>query len=391
MSWPFTSRAANLSVESIMSEARSRRTGTSKKVDRDQALRTSSVWACLRLRADLVSTMPLDVFRRVEGMQVELPKPPIFVTPGGEKVGIEEHLYSSQFDLDSNGNTVGLITEIDGNGKPRRIDLVPIGSVVVRTKKGVVEYLIDGKKVPTENVWHEKQFTTSGIPVGLSPIAYAALTLNPALSAQEFAASWFGNGVTPSAHLKNTSKTLKGTQADAVKSRFLANVRDGEPFVTGNDWEYHLLSAKASESMYLEHLKATPADVCRYLGVPGDMIDADSSTGNVTYANVTQRNLQLLIMNLNPALVRREKAMSRGLLPGGRFVEFNRGALLQMDLKTRYEAHGIAIEKRFLAPSEVRALENRAPFTDEQLAEFAALFPQKAATPTNAPAGGQQA
>ncbi len=36
-------------------------------VSTDTALRTSAVWACLRLRADLISSFPVDVFRTVDG------------------------------------------------------------------------------------------------------------------------------------------------------------------------------------------------------------------------------------------------------------------------------------------------------------------------------------
>ena len=92
-------------------------------VTNDTAMRHSAVWACLRLRADLVSTMPVDVYRRVAGVQVEVPTPPVLVTPGGERVGIQEWLYSSQFDLDRGGNCFGLITAKDGLGFPARIDL----------------------------------------------------------------------------------------------------------------------------------------------------------------------------------------------------------------------------------------------------------------------------
>lgn len=41
----------------------------------DSAMRSSAVWAALRLRSDLVSTMPVDAFRDVDGvrLQVNLP------------------------------------------------------------------------------------------------------------------------------------------------------------------------------------------------------------------------------------------------------------------------------------------------------------------------------
>ena len=108
----------------------------------------------------------------------------------------------------------------------------------------------------------------------------------------------------------------------------------------------------------------------------------NSSTGNITYANITQRNLQLLILNLNPTLRRREAAFTQRLLPAPRYAQFNRGVLLQMDLKTRYEAHKVGIDSRFITPDEIRAIEDLPPLTPEQLELFAALFPTKAPTPT---------
>jgi phage portal protein BeeE len=113
------------------------------------------------------------------------------------------------------------------------------------------------------------------------------------------------------------------------------------------------------------------------------MIDAESSTGSITYANVTQRNLQLLIMNLNPILRRRESAFSRKLLPQPRYMRFNRAALLEMDLAGRYAAYKVGIDGRWIVPSEVRQLEDRPPFTPEQLAEFAVF----SKTPTPPPTG----
>lgn len=343
----------------------------SPRVTSDTALRHSAVWACRRLRSDLVSTMPLDVFRRVDGVDVEVPKPPVFVMPGGDTVDWCEWIYSSQDDLDALGNTVGVITAVGGDRLPSRIELVPEADVKIKGRGGRIEkFKIAGEEYDPSQIWHEKQHTRSGLPVGLSPIAYAAMSIGGYLSAQEFARDWFSGGGIPSARLKNTARTIEPKEAQAIKERFRATVGTGDLFVTGSDWEYDTIQAKASESSFIEQMKFSVGDICRFLGVPGDMIDAETSSGSITYANVTQRNLQLLILNLNPVLRRREVAFSNRLLPKPRFAKFNRGALLEMDLKTRYEAHKIAIDARFLAPSEARAIENRAPFTPEQLAEF---------------------
>lgn len=380
MTWPFSQRG--ITASELLEERTLLRSGSSARVSRDQALRNSAAWACLRLRADLISTMPVDVYRRMNGVQVEQSKPPVMITPGGKEVRWMQHMYSTQVDLDSVGNTVGVITAIDGLGLPARIELANMDEVTFIGKGSkITKYRIGSTEYDPPQIWHEKQFTVSGVPVGLSPIAYAALTLQTSLSAQQFAHDWFTNSTTPGGHLKNTAKVLKRPEAARVKESFKSAISTGDLWVSGNDWEYNTLAAKASESQFLETQKASVADICRYLGVPGDMIDAETATGAITYANVTQRNLQLLIMNIGPAIARREEAISAGMLPQPRYIKLNTSALLRMDIKSRYDAHKVAIDARIYPPSRALDMENMAPLTPEEKAEFAELFPAKSTTP----------
>lgn len=372
----FGSRAANLQALGVLSRSASGRAPL--PTSRRETLAASVKWACLRLRADLLSTTPLDVYRRVNGVQVEMPKPPVLLAPGGADLEPEEWLYSTQFDLDDCGNTFGLVTGRTAQNHPTGIELVPAETVVVRVVKGVKEIRVDGKKYPVEDVWHERQFTTSGSPVGLSPTAFAAMTIGGYLSAQKFAAEWFAGGGIPAAHFRNTEKVVTPAEARIIKDRFDAQVDTGGMLVTGSDWEYNVLGAKASESGFTDAIKISAPDQCRFYGVPGDMVDVESATGSITYANVTQRNLQLLIINMGPAYVRREQTFSRRLLPAPRYAKFNTDALLRMDPASRSIKLVGEVAGRVLAPSEARELENRQPFTADQLAEFDRLFPSRA-------------
>ncbi|MDF5755813.1 phage portal protein [Spongiactinospora sp. TRM90649] len=351
-------------------------------VTNETALRHSAVWACLRLRANLVSTMPVDVYRRVGRVQVEVPAPPVLVTPGGERVGMLEWLYSTQFDLDRSGNTFGLITARDGLGLPARIDLVPLAEVSVIVRGGELwRYRIGGTEYTPDQVWHERQYTVAGLHVGLSPVAHAAWSIGEYLSIQEFALDWFGGGAMPAAHLKNTSKILTKDQAADVKQTFRASVSTGEVFVTGSDWEYNMLQAEQAGSDWLNAKQYGVADVARFFDCPGDLIDAAVSTGSITYASITQRNLQFLIMHLGPAIVRREDALNR-LTPRPRYVKFNAGALLRMDLEARSRAVHTRIVSRTLTPNEARELEDLPPLSEEQFAEFDRLFGSANKQPT---------
>ena len=357
----------------------------SVSVTNDSALRHSAVWACLRLRANLVSTMPVDAYRKVGNINVEVPPSPVLVQPGGERVGMKEFLYSTQFDLDRAGNVFGLITERTGFGLPGRIDLVPVSDVGVRVKDNeVVEYRIGGKTYAPADVWHEKQYTVAGLHVGLSPIAYAAWSIGEYLSIQDFALNWFGNGQHPSAMLRNSQKTIAPGNAEIIRQRFKTAVKSGDVFVTGNDWEYQMLQAEQAGSQWIEAKQFGIADAARYFDVPADIIDAAVKTGgNITYSNITQHNLELLILHLDPALRRREDALSR-LIPQPRFVKLNRGVLLEMDPKSRAELFKTQIEARILSPNEARAMEDRPPFTESQLGEFDRLFGAPRTNPTPA-------
>lgn len=393
----FTRDANIVTAEDLLNLAREGRTGgKSVHVTNDSALRQSAVWACLRLRADLVSTFPIDVYRRVQGLQVQVPTPPVLVTPGGSEVGIREFMYSTEFDLDRAGNCFGIITERsgvigpDGRGLPGRIDLVELGQVTVRANGSqITKFKIGGKEYDPWDVWHEKQYTVAGFPLGLSPVAYAAWSIEASLNAQQFARDWFAAGIVPSGTLKNVNKTVDKKEARSVKDGFRAAVSNGDVFVHGVDWEYKPVQAVTQQSQFIEAQQYSNGDIARFFGCPGDLIDAAVSGSSVTYANIGQRNLQFLIMNLGPAVGRREDTFSRKLVSNPRYVKLNTDALLRMDPETRARVIGSQITSRTLAPSEARALDERPPFTEDQLAEFDRLFGSRSvpAQPTTAVPG----
>lgn len=391
----FTRDAQVTTAEDLLAMNRGLRTGTgSVLVTNDTAMRHSAVWACLRLRADLISTMPIDVYRRVNGVQVEVPTPPVLVNPGGERVGAQEWLYSSQIDVDRAGNAFGLITERsgvigpDGRGLPARIELLALGDVTVRAKGAqITKYIVAGTEYDPWEIWHEKQFTVAGLPLGLSPVAYAAWGIEESLNAQKFARDWFGGGAIPLAELKNTAKKINTAEAKIAKDHFRAAVATGDLFVHGHDWEYKPIQAVAQQSAFIEARQFGLTDIARFFGCPSDLIDAAVSTGSITYATITQRNLQFLIMNLGPAVSRREDAMTRGLVPGPRYVKLNRAALLAMDPEARARTIQTRINSRTLTPSEARALEDLPPLTEEQYAEFERLFGAPRTQPTTVASG----
>lgn len=370
----------------IPSRYMSMATSPGQVVNSESALRHSAVWACLRLRANLISTFPIKCFRKP---QFNLPPvltntPPIMIAPGGKNVDYVEWMYSTQFDLDRAGNSVGIITELNGYGLPARIKLVPLSWVSCRIiDNEIVKWFIQGREYEPDQIWHEKQYTVAGFQLGLSPIMYAAWSISEYLSIQDFALSWFTSGGIPRSHLRNTNLvTPERSQTDEIKARVKETVATGDVLVTGKDWEYHMVQAEQTGMEWVEARKLGPVDIARFFDVPSDLVDASIPGSNVTYGNVTMRNLQFLTMSLGPAITRRENGLNK-LIPTNQYVELDTDSLLRMDHTTRANMINSQIEGRTLTPNEARYIYyNRPPLTEEQYAEFGRFWPTRPAPGT---------
>lgn len=357
----------------------------SVSVTESTALRHSAVWACTNLSANLMSSLPVAAFRDVEGLQVEVPRPPVLIEPGGPDWRWKYWMRASQFDLKRVGNAIGVITERNGLGLPHRIDLKPITdcSVIQRRDEPQPRYRIAGKEYTRDQVWHERLYVVPGLPMGLSPIAYAAWSIGEYLSVQQFVTDWFGGGAVPKARLKNLKRMVAPREAALIKERWAASVADGDLFVHGSDWEYSFIQAEAVGAEWLESQRYGLTDICRFFGMPADLIDAAiSAPGSITYQSALQRNLQFLIMHFAPDVELREENLST-LLPKPRYVQLSTDRLLRMDPQTLHEVLAQRIDSRTLTPNEARAMVNLPPLTDEDEAEFARLFgaPRSAAEP----------
>jgi len=358
---------------------RSPRSAGARRVTTTSAMRQSVVWGATRLRADLVSSLPIDVYRKVGGVNAEVTAPPVLIEPSqdadGQPMSAADWLYAGQMNLDRGGNSVGVITKRDAFGLPAGIDLAPMEDVRFRIKDWrIVKYFINGEGYEPREVWHERQHRVAGLPIGLSPIAFAALALSGAELAAEFAIDWFANGAAPRAHLKNGEKVLNPVEAEITRRRFSQQVAAGGLFVSGKDWTYDPISAKAAEASFIEQMEYSDVALCRFFGVPADLVDVAAQSTSLTYANVTQRNLQFILLNLGSAVKRRNDALSR-LVPRPRFVKLNSDALLAMDPKARAELFELQIKSRTRTPDQVRGLEDELPLSEADYAQFERLWP----------------
>lgn len=216
---------------------------------------------------------------------------------------------------------------------------------------------------------------------------------------QQFALDWFSGGAVPKARLHNTKRQLDSkpdatgsNEARRIKDRYMASVANGDIFVHGADWEIDFMSAQTMGTEWLEGRRAGLGDISRYFGVPLDLIEAAiSAPGSITYQSALQRNLQFLIINLQPAVTKRERNLSR-LLPRPRFVKFNTNALLRMDPETQAKVIDMRIKNRTLTNTQARALYDDPPLTQAEIDEFNMIYGPPKTAPAAAPGpGGAQA
>ncbi|MCB2413657.1 phage portal protein [Demequina sp. TTPB684] len=346
--------------------------GSGSRVSTNDAMRISALWAATMLRAGLESTLPIDCFTRYTGSDRMTPvsTPDVLVTPDtwaeGQPMDITEWMHSTRLDLDRFGNDFGVITSKDGAGLPREIHLVSASDVTVKGKGSrVTKYRIDNTDYEPAEIWHERQYTEAGSPIGLSPIAMAARTLSAHTSALQFALDWFERGATPSMVLRNNARDFNAREASLVQRRVAASMSNGEPAAIGKSWEIDIQSARAKDVGFLALMDHQTVDISRFFGVPADLIDAAVSGQSITYANISERNLQFLIMNFGPAVTRREKALSR-LVPGRGFVKLNTEGLLRMDPDKRRRLLIDEYLAGLKSKDEARGLENMGPLLEDE-------------------------
>jgi HK97 family phage portal protein len=347
----------------------------------NSALSVPAVWACVRIRADIISTLPVDVYLRRPGQTEGTPQPTplILSTPAANNVDITEWLYASQVSLDLRGNAYGIIVDRDGFGNPLQIELVHPDTVTVNLRNGEWVYRVKGKRVPSIDVWHERQHVVPGSIVGLSPIQEAASSIGVALAAENYGAEWFGSGSHPDAILTNKDlEELPQKDAAIIKERFIGSVTRGEPAVLAGGWEYQSIQLSPAEAQFIESQRWSLAQIARLFGVAPEMIGGEAGN-SLVYANVEQRAIDFLTYGIGPTIARRERALSR-LVPSRQYVKLNTGALLKTDLITRYRAYAIGIAAHFLHPDEARGTEDMKPLTAEQKADLDAISVPKAAT-----------
>jgi HK97 family phage portal protein len=328
-------------------------------VDPDSALRLSSVWACVNLLANTISTLPIDVFRNDE----EIPAPPLLASPAAGWT-LEQWLWALMQSLLLRGNAYSLVTARSGPRlTPSQVEPVNPDSMSVNVGvDGSITYRFKGRVLDPSDVWHIAAFRPAGSAVGLSPIGFAAETIGLSLAVQRFGRAFFQDGATPSGIL--SGEGIRSSNIDLVRELLSRATRGRrQPLIVGGggvgELKWQSLSVNPNESQFVDSRKLGVSEIARTFGVPPELIGGEAGN-SLTYTNVESQGMHFAQQSILPWAIRLESAIGT-LLPRGQTVKFNLDGLRRADTKSRYEAHAIALASGFMTVDEVRALEDLGP------------------------------
>ena len=353
-------------------------TAAGKAVTVDSAMQVATVWACVRLLAETIATLPLVVYeRRDDDSRVIARNHPLSnllrVSPDGEHTAVEfiEGLVVS---LCLNGNAFAEKVR-SANGRLVALQPMLFDRVGVRRNDlGLIEYRYSDpftrsvRILQEADVFHVRGFGNAGL-VGLSPIAFARQTIGAAIAADEAAAKLFANGVRPSGTLQ-VDHVLKPEQRKDLRENIVAPLAGshnmGGVFVLEGGMKFTPISLSPADSELLSTRRWHVEEICRWFSVPPMLIGHAAQGQTMWGSGVEQINLGWLSTGLRNWLQRIEAAiLLRLLTPGERgryYAEFSIEGLLRADSKSRAELLARQVQNGLINRNEARRLDNRPPY-----------------------------
>ena len=348
---------------------------TLSAVNPNTALTFSTVFACVRVIAETIATLPLFVYK----------------INGNNKVKAKAHsLYSLLHDSPNEECTSvsfieSLITQIllQGNGfvevvrdnfnRVTELYLIDSNKIkVYRDSNGnkMFEYSDDGKIITLSplQVMHIAGLGWNGV-IGYSPIAMMRKQITTGLYQDNFALDFFSNGVKKVpiiSHPKQLSKEAKINLKESFRTAWETGI-----VVLEEDMKIEPVTMNLSDAQFLESRRFSVEEICRVFRVPPHLIgDLSRSTNN----NIEHQSIEFVTHTIRPWCVRIEKALNGCLLSGLERkkynIEFNLDGLLRGDTLTRQQANQIKLNNGVLTRNEWRILENLNEVEDEYGDEY---------------------
>lgn len=339
----------------------------------ENALKLSAAYACDRLISETVASLPALVFERMaDGGRKRATNHPLYDLlhrqPNEYQTAIEFFDFMTHCVL-MRGNAFARIVAGPRGFADQLIPMHPDYVTMESLRRGGLRYHVNvpGQAAETladEDVLHVKGMSADGV-TGVSVVSYARESLGVALGAERYGARFFRNNARPGGVLE-TLKPLSKEAAARLKENWEAaqgGDNQGRIAVLEEGLTFKEVSMNNRDSQFLETREFQAEDICRWFRVPPHMVGLTSKATSWG-SGIEQMSQGFVTYTLMPWLIRWQQAISRDLIlaPDKYFVEFVVDALLRGDLKGRYDAYAVALDKGFMSPNEVRQRENLNPY-----------------------------
>lgn len=352
-------------------------------VNERTALSMTAVYACVRVLAESIASLPLHVYERGEnGNQIKAEDFPLYAllhdAPNSEMSSFtfRETLMTH---LLLYGNAYAQVLR---NGRGEVVALYPLmpnKMLVERDDNGRIQYryiryneeppTMEGSTVilSPEAVLHIPGMAFDGL-VGLSPIAACRSAIGMGISQDEYSSRFYANGAAPMGVLEHPG-VIKNPEKlrESWNEAFGGSRNAGKVAILEEGLRFTPISISPADSQLLETRKFSVEEICRIFRVPPHLVQDLSRS---TFNNIENQGISFVQYSIVPWTVRWEQALTRSLLnPAERrkyVIRFNIDGLMRGACKDRYDAYAVGINNGFLCPNDVRRLEGFDLIPDDQ-------------------------
>jgi len=350
-------------------------TSAGKYVSNMSAMQTTAVYACVKLLAEAVASLPLHVYKKdADGSKIHIHEHPLY-----RLLHDEANPEMTSFIWRETAMTHLLLwgnsyNQIIRNGLNQAIGLYPLPPdkiTVQRDEKGklIYSYLRDDKGaviLQSEDVLHIAGLGFDGL-VGCSPITMQRNSIGLSIAAEEYGAKFFANGARPSGVLEHPNVVKNSEKLkESWNSQYQGSENFGKIAILEEGLKFNPISIPPEDAQFLETRKYQKNDIASIFRVPPHMVgDLEKSS----FSNIEQMSLDFVKYTLNPWIVRWEQALKKSLVKESDksqiFIMFNLEGLLRGDYKSRMDGYAVGIEKGFYCVNDVRRYEDLKLLSDE--------------------------
>lgn len=342
---------------------------TGVAVNDKSMMQLSAVWACTRLIAETIATLPLSIYERTSsGKRVSRDHPLQFILhdqPNADSTAAV--FWESVVAAMLNRGMAHMEKLIVGGRVVGLSFLAPARLSITRTLNDQKKYLYTDnnsrqREIPANRIFVIPGFSLDG-KTGVSVIQYGANVFGSAMAAEAASAETFQNSL-KSPGLVMMDSVLKKEQREEIREHVKKVGKDGGVMVLEKGAGFQQLSINPEDAQLLETRGFNVEEICRWFRVPPFMVGhSEKSTSWGT--GIEQQMIGFLTFTLSPWLRRIEQAISKDLLaPAERqrfYPKFAVEGLLRADSAGRSAFYSAMVNNGILTRDEVRELEDREP------------------------------